>query len=163
MLCTRPTQLVVFFIVLTHWNNSAWVDMSLHSDTLSWCWGYQSLLCPSLILQCLAENQEISTFIVFCLIQCELEPTIYITRGEHSNTTDVAINEHERQHHLILTCLTMSFHYQNVYTNMYYFQTKVSVLKIEMKMFHTVVVFGTSRKLNKKTFVQPYLSFPLYL
>ena len=62
------------------------------------------------------------------------------------------VNEHERQHHLILTCLTMSFHYQNVYTNMYYFQTKVSVLKIEMKMFHTVVVFGTSRKLNKKNF-----------
>jgi hypothetical protein len=25
-----------FFIVLAHWNNSPQVDMSLHSDTLSW-------------------------------------------------------------------------------------------------------------------------------
>ena len=26
------------FIVLAHWKNSLWVDMSLHSDTLFWFW-----------------------------------------------------------------------------------------------------------------------------
>jgi hypothetical protein len=26
------------FIVLTHWNNSLWIEMSLHSDKLSWFW-----------------------------------------------------------------------------------------------------------------------------
>ena len=34
---TRPTHLVgFFFIVLAHWNNSPRIDMSPHSDTLSW-------------------------------------------------------------------------------------------------------------------------------
>jgi hypothetical protein len=32
----RPTSLVESFIVLTHWNNSLWVDMSLRQDTFSW-------------------------------------------------------------------------------------------------------------------------------
>jgi hypothetical protein len=32
------------FIVLTHWNNNLRVDMSLHSDTLSWFWAKQYLL-----------------------------------------------------------------------------------------------------------------------
>jgi len=32
------------FIVLAHWNNSSWVDMSLHSDTLSWFPANQSFL-----------------------------------------------------------------------------------------------------------------------
>ena len=32
------------FIVLAHWNNSPWVDMSLHSDTLFWFRANQSLL-----------------------------------------------------------------------------------------------------------------------
>jgi hypothetical protein len=30
------------FIVLTHWNNNQWEDMSLHSDTLSWFRANQS-------------------------------------------------------------------------------------------------------------------------
>jgi hypothetical protein len=38
-LCTRW-----IFIVLTHWNNSPWIDTSPHSDTLSWFWANQSLL-----------------------------------------------------------------------------------------------------------------------
>jgi len=29
-------------IVLVHWNNNLWADMSLHSDTLSWS---QTSLC----------------------------------------------------------------------------------------------------------------------
>ena len=32
------------FIVLAHWNNSPWVDMSFHPDTLSWFRLNQSLL-----------------------------------------------------------------------------------------------------------------------
>ena len=35
-----------FFIVLAHWNNSPWVDISLHSDTLFWFRANQSLLFP---------------------------------------------------------------------------------------------------------------------
>jgi hypothetical protein len=31
------------FIVLVHWNNSLWVDMSLHSEILFWFWADQSL------------------------------------------------------------------------------------------------------------------------
>jgi hypothetical protein len=34
--CTRPTRLVVDFIVLAHRNNSSRINISLHSDTLSW-------------------------------------------------------------------------------------------------------------------------------
>jgi hypothetical protein len=45
LLCTRPTGLVgFFFIVLAQWNNSPWVDMSLHSGTLYWFLANQSLL-----------------------------------------------------------------------------------------------------------------------
>jgi len=45
------------FIVLAHWNNSQWVDMSLYSDTLFWFWAKQSLL---LLLSgaCLADKQQ---------------------------------------------------------------------------------------------------------
>jgi hypothetical protein len=32
------------FIVLAHWNNSLWIYMSLHFDTLSWFRANQSLL-----------------------------------------------------------------------------------------------------------------------
>jgi hypothetical protein len=32
---------------LAHWNNSPQVDMSLHSDILSWVLANQSLLCCS--------------------------------------------------------------------------------------------------------------------
>ena len=46
------------FIVLGHWNNSLWVDMSLHSDTLSWFQANQSLLF-ALNTVCLVEKQQI--------------------------------------------------------------------------------------------------------
>ena len=45
-------------IVLGHWNNSPRVDMSLHSDTLSWIRANQSLLFL-LNAVCLAEKQQI--------------------------------------------------------------------------------------------------------
>jgi hypothetical protein len=47
------------FIVVGHWNNSPRVDMSLHSDTLSWIRANQSLLF-FLNAACLAEKQHIS-------------------------------------------------------------------------------------------------------
>ena len=46
------------FIVLAHWNNSPWVDMSLHSDTLFWFRANQSLLFL-LNAVCLVEKQQI--------------------------------------------------------------------------------------------------------
>ena len=46
------------FIVLAHWNNSPRIDMSLHSDTLSWFRSNQSLLFL-LNAACLAERKQI--------------------------------------------------------------------------------------------------------
>ena len=47
------------FVVLAHWNNSRWVGMSLHWETLSWFRNKQSLFLP-LKAACLAEKQQIS-------------------------------------------------------------------------------------------------------
>jgi hypothetical protein len=48
----------ILFIVLAHWNNSSQIDMSSHSDTLSWFIADQSL--PFLLnAACLAEKQQI--------------------------------------------------------------------------------------------------------
>jgi hypothetical protein len=49
------------FIVLAHWNNSPRIDMSLHSDTLSWCRANQSLLFL-LNAACLAEDYHHTKF-----------------------------------------------------------------------------------------------------
>ena len=51
-------QAELFFILLAHWNNSPWVDMSLHTDTLFLFRANQSLL---LLINdaCLAEKQQI--------------------------------------------------------------------------------------------------------
>ena len=46
------------FIVLAHWSNSPPIDMSPHSDTLSWFWANQSLLFL-LNATCLAGKQQI--------------------------------------------------------------------------------------------------------
>jgi len=46
------------FIVLTHWNNNQWIDMSLHLNTLFWFGANQSLLFL-LYAKCLAEKQQI--------------------------------------------------------------------------------------------------------
>ena len=53
------------FIVFVHWNNSPWVDMSLHSNTLFWFRVNQSLLLVLSAL-CLAEKQHI--LILFILV-----------------------------------------------------------------------------------------------
>ena len=57
LLCTRPTQGSLIFILLAHWNNSLLMNMSLHLDILSWFWTKQSLFLP-LDATCLAEKQQ---------------------------------------------------------------------------------------------------------
>ena len=61
-LCTRPTHLVGIFIVQATSNNSRWIDMSPHSDTLSWFRVNQSLLFL-LNVVCLAERHQIPTLL----------------------------------------------------------------------------------------------------
>ena len=67
-------------IVLVHWNNSPWIDMLPHSDTISWFRANQCLLFQ-LNAACLMEKQ---------LTRLGFEPMIYRTRDEHNNhyTTD---------------------------------------------------------------------------
>ena len=72
------------FIVLAHWNNSLWIDMWLHLDTLFWFRANQSLLFL-LNAACLAEKQQNTNFIVFGLTRPGLETTIYRTRDKHAN------------------------------------------------------------------------------
>jgi hypothetical protein len=78
---SRPARLVIFFIVLAHWNNSQRIEMSSHSDT--WFRANQSLLFL-LNAVCLAEKQQIP-ILVFGLTRTGLEPMIYHTQGEHAN------------------------------------------------------------------------------
>ena len=89
-LCTSPTCWIC--IVLAYWNNSPGVYMSLHSDTLFWLQANESLLFL-LNVECLAEKQQNSNCIVFCLTRPGFEPTIYHTRGKHVNhyATDAVI------------------------------------------------------------------------
>ena len=55
-----------------------WLDISLHSDTLSWFWANQSW--------CLLNREAANTnYIVFGMTQPGLKPMIYHTRGEHVN------------------------------------------------------------------------------
>ena len=39
----KANTLSWIFRVLIHWNNSLWVDMSFHSETLFWFWPDHSL------------------------------------------------------------------------------------------------------------------------
>ena len=95
--CLLYTRLTLNWIsiVLAHWTNSLWVDMSFFSDTLFWFWINQSLL---LLLKAvyLAEKQQIP-IIVFDWTRSGIEPMIYHTRGEHANhyTTD-AVKNHNK-------------------------------------------------------------------
>jgi hypothetical protein len=49
------------YIVLVHWNNSLWVDMPLHSDTLSWFRANQFLLFLH-NAECLVKKQQIKFY-----------------------------------------------------------------------------------------------------
>ena len=64
--------------MLGYWNNSRQVDVSLHSDTLSWFQAKTSL-CSC----CLTELQQIPIW--FYSTVRGLEPTIYHAEYEHSN------------------------------------------------------------------------------
>ena len=70
-------------IVLAHWNNSPWIYMLLHSNTLSWFWAKQTLL---LLLndECLAEKKQIP-IVVFAFTQPGLTAMIYHTGSEYTN------------------------------------------------------------------------------
>ena len=73
------------FIVLhvAHRNNSPWIDISPHSDTLFWFRANPSLLLL-LNTKCLAKKQD-TNFIVFGLTPLGHEPSIYHTQAEHKH------------------------------------------------------------------------------
>ena len=83
--CTRPTCSAGSLKVqmLTHWNNSSWVDISLHSDTLFWFWANQTLFLL-LNAACLAEKQQLQIVIPYQFYSLWLKPTIdhiFMERG----------------------------------------------------------------------------------
>jgi hypothetical protein len=82
----RPTCLVFFFIVLTNWNNSPRIYMSLHSDT---CPDSEptSLCSFSLILRALHYKQQIPVDnlcfeIWICLYTCTQKVAFYVSSAE---------------------------------------------------------------------------------
>ena len=79
--------------MLAHWKYIPRVDLSLHSDTLSWFRANQVLLVL-LYAVCLAEKQQIP-ILKSGSTRLGLEPTIYCTRGEHANydATDCIVFE----------------------------------------------------------------------
>ena len=80
------------FYSAVHWSNNSRINMSQHSDTLSWFRVNQSLLFL-LNAGCLAEKQQIPILLLYSLTRSGFEPTIYPTRGKHAshNTID-AVN-----------------------------------------------------------------------
>ena len=74
-----------------HWNNSPWVDMSLHSVTLFLFRVNQSLFL--LLNDAWLAELLLIQILVFGSTRPELEPTIYCYRGEHANhcTTDAVL------------------------------------------------------------------------
>ena len=60
-------------VVLAHWNNSLQINMSAHSDTLSWFW---ASLCSFSLMLC---NKY--QFYSLWFERIGLKPTIYHTRG----------------------------------------------------------------------------------
>ena len=68
-------------IFLAHWNNRPWVDISPHSDTLSWFRANQSLLFL-LGAACLVEKQQISI----------LKSLVWSDRGSNEQTTSLEVS-----------------------------------------------------------------------
>ena len=75
------------FIVLANWNKSPLVDMSLHSDTLSWIRANPSLLLL-LSVACLAEKQQIP--ISQLLIKLDRDLNSRTTAREESTITIIS-------------------------------------------------------------------------
>ena len=80
----------IFFLGLAYWKSSSQVDISLHSDTLSWFRANQSLLL-TLRPDCLKEKQQIP----FVLYWVWLDRCLNHTRDEHTNhyTTDTVFTK----------------------------------------------------------------------
>lgn len=75
------------FIVQAHWEkkNGPRTDMLLHSDTLPWLSWFRDKQPLLLLLNALAEKQQVAILEVFGLTRPGLEPTINRTHGEHAN------------------------------------------------------------------------------
>jgi hypothetical protein len=65
----RPTRWVRYFTVLAHWNNSPQVDMSVHSDKLSWIWDNQPLVSVCVTLSCTCPTVFFIFFIIWINLQ----------------------------------------------------------------------------------------------
>jgi hypothetical protein len=74
-------------VVLAHWNNSLQINMSAHSDTLSWFW---ASLCSFPLMLC---NKY--QFYSLWIERIGLKPTIYHTRGTPKKKID---KDKENQH-----------------------------------------------------------------
>ena len=81
---TNTLSWILRVLTIAHWNDSPWIDMSPHENTLASTCSFSWMMS--------AEKQQIpnTNFIVFGLTRSGLVPTIYHTRGEHANhyTTD---------------------------------------------------------------------------
>jgi hypothetical protein len=88
--CSRYIKMPnLILIVLVHWNNSLWVDMSLHLDTLSLLRANQSLLYS--IILCSLWKSSIIPILLSDLTWTGMWRQIYYTGGEHAKhyTTNV--------------------------------------------------------------------------
>ena len=87
-----------FSMVLPHWNNSPLIHILLHSVTLSRFRPSQTLLFQ---LKAVYLWEAMNTnCIVFGLTRSGLEPTIYRTRGEHTNQRSGYIHAYGAGHSL---------------------------------------------------------------
>jgi hypothetical protein len=81
---TNKLSYIFIHVVLAHWNKSLTIDITLHSETLSWFRANHSLLLL-LNAACFAEKQHIPNPIVFGLTRPWLESTISHTQSKHAS------------------------------------------------------------------------------
>jgi hypothetical protein len=99
-------------MVWGHWNNSLLLDMSLHSETLSWFWANQSALTPKSGVFGRVNKYQ---FYSLWLERPVLEPTNYCIRGEHAihYTTDAFLSYEKDILHSIscFSCIDLKTYY----------------------------------------------------
>ena len=129
------------FIVQSHWNNSPWVDMSLHFYTLSLLRANQYLRFL-LNVACIAENSKQQILIVqslFVLIRLGRGPSIYPPKAcTVTITTLVCFNKY-------------AYEIANLFWNNNFIFSSVSLLIMHIKSkinFHTV---GSVQKSSRKS------------
>jgi len=76
-------MLSLIFIVLAHWNNSVRVDISHHSDTLSWFQANQSLILLVNAV-CFAKKQQAPNLLSLVWPVWDTNP-VYHTWSKHAN------------------------------------------------------------------------------